>query len=363
MKRRLITRRDFLKLAALGMGGLAARPWGRRLFALQDFPQAPRLGRVGWYRVDLKARPDHDSETVGVLYEDAVFPWIRERIGYRPFRNNQRYVETPDGYLWSGEVMPVRNEPNQPLTTLPQTGQEAGMWVEVTVPWVDALLDNPPARSHFVKARQEAGLPPRFYDTQILWVDQIRTDSSGQVWYRINERYGNPGDIFWAAGEAFRPLTAEELAPISPEATDKRIVVNVNLNDQSLSCYEGNREVYYCRVSTGKEKGSTPVTPPGGNGFPIWRKLHSVHMAGGTNDAGWDLQGIGWTALFVGEGVALHSTYWHNNFGETMSHGCVNLRPADAKWIFRWTQPAAPFDTGDVTIVGDGSTRITVVEG
>jgi lipoprotein-anchoring transpeptidase ErfK/SrfK len=85
-------------------------------------------------------------------------------------------------------------------------------------------------------------------------------------------------------------------------------------------------------------------------------------MAGGTNEAGWDLIGIGWTALFVGEGVALHSTFWHNNFGEPMSHGCVNLSPEDAKWIFRWTLPVVPYDTGDITIVGEGSTKVVVVE-
>jgi lipoprotein-anchoring transpeptidase ErfK/SrfK len=85
-------------------------------------------------------------------------------------------------------------------------------------------------------------------------------------------------------------------------------------------------------------------------------------MAGGTNADGWDLHGIGWTELFVGEGVAIHSTFWHNNFGEPMSHGCVNASPEDAKWVYRWTLPSVPFDTGDRTIVGDGSTRVTVVE-
>ena len=86
MKRKSISRREFLKLSALSLGGLALRPWGGQLFALQDFPQAERLGRVGWYSVDLKERPDHDSKSVGVLYEDAVVPWLREITGYRPFR-------------------------------------------------------------------------------------------------------------------------------------------------------------------------------------------------------------------------------------------------------------------------------------
>jgi lipoprotein-anchoring transpeptidase ErfK/SrfK len=85
-------------------------------------------------------------------------------------------------------------------------------------------------------------------------------------------------------------------------------------------------------------------------------------MAGGTNESGWDLPGIGWTSLFVGDGVAIHSTFWHNNFGEPMSHGCVNVRPDDAKWIFRWTHPAVSFETGDFTVTGKGSTRVFVNE-
>lgn len=43
---------------------------------------------------------------------------------------------------------------------------------------------------------------------------------------------------------------------------------------------------------------------------------------------------------FVPEtGVAFHGAYWHNNFGLQMSHGCVNMRPKDAKWLFRWSYP------------------------
>ena len=360
MTHRRLSRREFLKMSATGLGSLALQPWGKRIFALQDFPAHERLGRVCVGKVDLKARPDGDAERVGVLYEDAVVPWLQEKVGNSPWRNNQRFVETPDGYIWSPYVQPVANHINEPLENVPQSGEERGMWVEVSVPWVDAVLANPPPRSNWLEYRLESNLPMRLYYSQILWVDQTRIDESGYIWYRVNERYGNPGDILWAPGEALRPLSRQELEPINPDVEDKRVVVDVNWEKQTLSCFEGSTEVYYCRISSGVSSGSTPVTPAGGNGFPIWRKLHSVHMAGGTNADGWDLMGIGYTALFVGDGVAIHSTYWHNNFGEPMSHGCVNARPEDAKWIFRWTQPVVPFDTGDRTISGSGSTRVTV---
>ncbi|GAB4521461.1 MAG: hypothetical protein Fur0018_02000 [Anaerolineales bacterium] len=356
-----ISRRQFLQLGTLALGGMALRPL-RGLLTLPDFPTYERLGRVATGRIEIKARPDHESETVGVLYDDAVVPWVHEVVGYRPGRNNQRYVETPDGYIWSADLQPVRVQPNEPLTALPEKDGLRGMWVEVSVPYVDAALVNPPARSPWIKHRLESGLPPRLYYSQILWVDDLHIESDGQVFYRINERYGNPGDIFWADGRAFRPLTPEDCSPIHPEAENKRIVVDVTYDRQFLSCYEGDTEVYFCRISSGRGKGSTPITPVYSDGFPIWRKLFSVHMAGGTNADGWDLPGIAWTSLFVGEGVAIHSTFWHNNFGEPMSHGCVNAAPEDARWIFRWTQPDVDFIAGDRTIVGSGSTLVRVVE-
>ena len=364
MEHKSITRREFLKFGALALGGLALRPWNSRLFALEDFPESERLGRVGWYSVDVKKRPDHDSNTVTVLYEDTVVPWLRETVGSRPFRNNQRYVETPQGYIWSGDLIPVGNDLNKPVTVLPQTGEEAGMWVEVTVPFVDTVMDNPPPRSNFFQYRVENGMPLRLYWSQILWVDKIRINDDGAILYRVNERYGNPGDMFWAPAEAFRPITHEELTPISPEVEDKRIVIRVRWEEQLLSCYERDTEVFFCQVSTGKADGSTPLSAVASPGFQIWRKLHSLHMSGGTNAEGWDLPGIGWTSLFKGDGVAIHSTYWHNNFGEPMSHGCVNAAPDDAKWIYRWTLPVVPFEKGDndVTVTGETSTRIQVVE-
>ncbi|RLD04517.1 MAG: hypothetical protein DRI56_11175 [Chloroflexota bacterium] len=356
-----LSRRDFLKLSALGLGSLALRPW-TKAFTLGDFPDSERLGRVCVGKVHLRIRPDYDSQTVAVLYEDAVVPWLREVVGHWPGRNNQRWIETPQGYIWAPYLQPVVNQPNDPVNALLIGGDNPGMWVEVTIPWVNVTLDNDDPQSPWLKHQVEKNLPIRFYYSQVLWVDQIKTGTDGNIWYRVNERYGNPGDIFWAPAQAFRVIMPEEVTPITPEVEDKRIEIDVNYSRQFLSCYEGNTEVYFCRISSGRGKNSTPLSAYGAPGYPIWRKLFSVHMAGGSNEAGWDLSGIGWTSFFVGDGVAIHSTFWHNNFGEPTSHGCVNVSPEDAKWIFRWTHPAVPFETGDVTISGEGSTRIIVKE-
>jgi hypothetical protein len=353
-----ISRRDFLRGAALGLGGLALK---RRRW----MPQQPivsddgRLGRVCVTQANLKAGPSIDSQTVGVLPQDTVVQWLRERTGSYPLRINQRWVETPDGYIWSPLVQPVRDLPNLPVSSLPVTSLGEGMWVEVSVPWVDLVLANPPARSPWLRF----GAVPRLYYSQVLWVDQIKVGADGATMYRVNERFGY-GDFFWVPGEALRPLTEEEITPINPGAEDKQVVVD--LTHQTLSCMEGSTEVYYCRISSGSkfdEEGNavdqwaTPIGP-----HPIWRKVISLHMSGGTTGGGYDLPGIGYTTLFAGNGVAIHSTFWHNNFGEPMSHGCVNARPEDARWVFRWTTPLVSLDPGDLTIGMPGGTTVRIVE-
>lgn len=357
-QKRRFNRKDFLKSSAL-VAGAVLLPRTKGLIQ-NEFPDSGRIGRIAVGMVDIKPKPDFYSDTIGTYYEDTVVPWIREVIGVWPFRNNQRWVETEDGYIWGPNVQPVKNQPNLPLVEFPE-GQE-GMWVEVTVPWVNAILDNPPSRSSWWTLQDWKNLPPRFYYKQVLWIDLIETGADGNIWYRINERYGNPGDLFWAPAEAFRPITEAELTPISPEVENKQIVVDVTHSHQTLSCLEDGREVYFCRISSGKPPFETELSAYGNPGFNIWRKLHSIQMSGGSNEAGWQIPGIGWASFFKGSGVAIHSTFWHNNFGEPSSHGCVNVAPDDAKWIFRWATPATPYPKGDITVSGKIGTPVKVIE-
>jgi len=362
-----ISRREFLVLIGLSLGGVASRSLS--LFNLPDFPQAERLGRVAVGMVEVKARPDPDSQTVGVLYEDAVLPWLKEASGVNPalIFNNQRWVETPQGYIYGPYVQPVRNLPNQPVADLPPSSRGPGMWCEVTVPFAETVLDKgEPSSNSWAEARVDQGLPLRVYYSQIFWVDQIRTDAQGRKFYRVNPNYYGGVDMLWAAAEAFRPLTDAELAPHHPDAADKSI--QVDIRHQSLTCYEGNQEVYFCRVSTGAkfnmfgEVVDKWVTPVGQHS--ITRKYISLQMSGGTTGAGYDLPGIGWTSIFATGGVAIHSTFWHNNFGDPVSHGCVNAAPEDAKWIFLWTAPHVAYDPGsvDVTVTGESSTSVEVAD-
>jgi len=371
MSKQRLSRRDFLRLAAMSLGSLALSRWNNtivnnQIYGLPDFPQSGRLGRVCKGMLEVKARPNLDSQSVGVLYEDAVVPWLREVIGEQPAYvfNNQRWVETPEGYIYGPLLQPVQNSPNQAVKTLPDSSIGPGMWMEVTVPYVDVIMDKEPSSNSWVEAKIDEGLAVRFYYKQVFWVDRIRTDADGRTYYRVNPNYYGGIDMLWADARAFRPLTEEEMSPISPDVEDKHI--NVDVPHQTLSCYEGQREVYFCRASTGAlydyqgNRVDNWETPPGKH--RITRKYISLQMSGGTTGAGYDLPGIGWSTIFATGGVAIHSTFWHNNYGDTMSHGCVNVTPEDAKWIFRWSQPVVPSDPGaiDVTVTGDSSTDVTV---
>jgi lipoprotein-anchoring transpeptidase ErfK/SrfK len=366
------TRRDFLKLTGLGLGALAFGPLTSRLGALEpgraallpDFPVADLLGRnctadtsLQWGgTISVMTRPDVGSAKVRDARRDEVFPWLKEVSAENVDFNlpNQRWVQTPEGYIHSLYLQPCKNLPNTPMTALPQ-GQK-GFWGEVTVPYVDLIMDTPVPASGWMRDHVAYGLQARLHYSQVMWIDNVRTSDAGTIQYHVNERYGNPGDLFWAEGAAFRPLTADDISPINPDVDPATKKVVVNTSYQTLTCLEGDKEVYFCRVSTGVQAGSTPIGE-----FPVWRKLVSVRMAANAQGASYDLPGISWTTLFMGDGVAVHAATSHNNFGVEQSHGCVNCKPDDAKWVFRWSLPTVQLEPGDVTHQGmTGSTHVVV---
>lgn len=102
--------------------------------------------------------------------------------------------------------------------------------------------------------------------------------------------------------------------------------IDVNLSEQMVYAYEGDTIVASFLVSTG-----VPAFPTVTGQFHIYMKLVSTLMAG----AGYYLPNVPYTMYFY-KGYGLHGTYWHNNFGVPMSHGCVNMYTPDAEWLFYW---------------------------
>ena len=110
--------------------------------------------------------------------------------------------------------------------------------------------------------------------------------------------------------------------------------IDIDLSSQRLRAYAGNTVLRTMVVSTGIARYPTPT-----GRFRIYSKYRSIAMSG----PGYYLPGVPHSMFFY-RGYAIHGTYWHNNFGTPMSHGCINLTRADAAWLYGW----APIGTSVV---------------
>jgi lipoprotein-anchoring transpeptidase ErfK/SrfK len=113
--------------------------------------------------------------------------------------------------------------------------------------------------------------------------------------------------------------------------------IHVNLAEQTLAAYEGDTPVYATVVSSGKEG----YEPPTGL-FKIQQKYISTTMNAADPIGGfYEVEEVPWTFYYDG-GYALHGAYWHVDFGNVRSHGCTNIAPPDARWLFYWSDPKVP---------------------
>jgi LysM repeat protein len=106
--------------------------------------------------------------------------------------------------------------------------------------------------------------------------------------------------------------------------------IDVNLTTQTLTAFEGQTPIMQSVVSTGAWPTQTVVGT-----FEIYVKYPSTTMYGGSGADYYYLPDVP-NVMYFYSGYALHGTYWHNNFGTPMSHGCVNLSEPDAQWLFNW---------------------------
>lgn len=130
--------------------------------------------------------------------------------------------------------------------------------------------------------------------------------------------------------EAATPISEATTSAMSSSlpqavANDERWI-EINLTTQTLTAYAGAMPIQTFIVSTG-----TWQYPTVTGEYRIYVKYAAADMAG----PGYYLPAVPYVMYFY-EGYGLHGTYWHNNFGTPMSHGCVNLRTDEAAWLFEW---------------------------
>jgi lipoprotein-anchoring transpeptidase ErfK/SrfK len=323
---RSLSRRDFLKLGVLGLGGLAFRPFSNGSSALKD----ESLARITIESVSVHSQPWDESSIVYQRYRDELINVYYKVISPHGPEFNPVWYRVWGGYIHNARLQHVKNKLNQVAYTLPEKGQLG----EITVPYTNSLQ---------YSGQNKWNPLYRLYFESVHWITDIVEGPDQQPWYRIEDAWSKLAYIIPA--EHVRLIPPEELTPISPDVPTRDKRVEVSLARQTLTAYEGDKIVLQSTISSGLNrsvpKGEIPWRTPTGT-FNIFSKMPSKHMGNGdlTSDIeAYELPGVPWVCFFTQTGVASHGTYWHTNYGTPMSHGCVNMTCADSKWLFRWTTP------------------------
>jgi lipoprotein-anchoring transpeptidase ErfK/SrfK len=119
-------------------------------------------------------------------------------------------------------------------------------------------------------------------------------------------------------------------APPDPFNGEKWI--EINLSSQYLIAWQNGERIAETYVSTGRPGFDTPTGT-----WYVNTKLVSQDMQGCIQGECYYVPDVPWVMYFTDWGHALHGAYWHNNFGNVMSHGCVNLPVSFAEWLYYWT--------------------------
>lgn len=331
----IFSRRDFLKYSAFSLGAMAFNPFAENLSLQGEFS----AGRIATSQVSVHRQPDDTSQILAQRFRDEVINIYEDVVSEKGPGYNPLWHRVWGGYMHSARIQKVKTRLNEPLSLVPETG----LLTEITVPYTRSY--------RFTKTY---GWVPnyRLYYGSLHTIISTDEGPDGQPWYRIrDELLAARHENYHAPAIHMRYILPEEYSPLSQGIPADEKYIEVNLGTQILTAYEGSKEVLKTTISSGvpssyKGKKLSDTDTPRGE-FNVFRKISSKHMGEGrfTDDiTAYILPGVPW-ASFITDPVAFHGTWWHNNFGMTMSRGCVNMRTEEAKWLFRWTNPVNPPNT------------------
>jgi hypothetical protein len=334
------SRRDFLKLSSAGLLGMFLAE-----LRLERALAAPvTQGRMALSGIKLYNEPSFKANQLHTFGRDEVVGITAEVDGEAGNPYNQKWFQlNGNGYSYSGWIQPVETDYQKPVFEIPAAGQLG----ELTVPYSDTR------RSPSLWA--DRGF--RTYYATTHWVTGVSVNHYEKgIWYEIYDSYLH--ESLYIAATDLRLVPDEELTLLSPDVPEDRKHIYIDTATQSVTAFEDDQAVLTARCSSGGKGTKTPLGE-----FMTFHKGPTIHM---TNDGeagagrGYDLPGVPWVSFFTGTGISLHGTYWHNDYGRPRSHGCVNLLPADAKFIYRWSRPEVPPDTQYLYEPGEG-TRVEIV--
>jgi lipoprotein-anchoring transpeptidase ErfK/SrfK len=317
-----ISRREFLRLGGLSLAGLAFSSFMPEFTSFEDI----ELVRVAKDPVSVYKKPDDTSFIVATWPRDSLIH-VYETVDSGTPDYNPIWYRVFGGYMHRARVQQVRVHYNVPLSTIPETKVIS----ELTVPFTTAYRYNQWDGWHSIY---------RLYYSSTQWITGIDTGPDGKPWYVVQDEADKNLSYFVPAGQ-LRPFALGEFSPLSTEVLPEKKRIDVNLASQTLTCLEYDKPVFTTKVSSGALGMETPAGI-----HTIQVKLPSRNMSTSSRlaDDVIPLVGVPWCCFFTGQGHAFHGTYWHQNFGVPMSHGCVNMRNEDALWLFRWSTPRAAYE-------------------
>jgi len=269
------------------------------------------------------------------LFNDVINVLSVEANGYGLYPSNNTWVQTDQGWVYSSWVQPVSYIGENPVV---QVG-EGGAWGEVSIPIAYSMFE----------ASDDASVRERLFYGQVHRITATVGD-----YYQITEIYGA---VYYIKAAHMRVMSPDEYAPISPDVDPAAKRIEISIRDQRLFAYEGEEQVYETLIASGM-----PSTPTPFGTYNIFDKRHGTRMTGGMTGGGYNLAGISNVMFFTKRFAALHSCYWHNDYGRRHSNGCVNMFPADVKWMFRWTTPFADFYSFQTQTGAEGQSPGTTIK-
>ncbi len=137
--------------------------------------------------------------------------------------------------------------------------------------------------------------------------------------------------------------TAAKPRKLPSWARGKTRWIDISIVSQTMVLWEGSKPIYATLVSTGRDGLGDPkktLSTPRGT-FRIYQKHVTTTMDSNVADSEFELRDVPWVMYFKG-GYAVHGAYWHDDFGRGRSHGCVNVAPIDARYVFHFATPSVP---------------------
>jgi hypothetical protein len=343
--------------------------WDRLDVGANDVPLDPEGLAVG--KIPEHARPMDQSERFGGNGDDRV-PWWLE--GGRKIPNLSTFKVPPYAVITNR----FQRHAGLALIGTFVAGEDAGnrrfaVTTDGRIVPTDKLKADSGSPFHGAPIKN-VGLPvafPRTVGSRFYRFEGQRFEAAGPAPYRelvpltgraevaAGTRYVETRGGLWLRSDESKVVVKPSTLP----SWAKKGVpwIDISILNQTLTLWRGADPVYATLVSTGRdgvgEPGKTLSTPQGT--FRVAQKHVTTTMDSAVADHEFELRDVPWVMYFKG-GYALHGAYWHDDFGRARSHGCVNLSPIDARYVFENTSPGVP-EHWHAAYATDGTETGTIV--